>query len=484
MNTTRRTFVKKTTLGASLAASSPALQAARPADAPPNVVFIFCDQMRGDAMSGLGHSNARTPNLDRMAREGVLFENCFVNGPVCVPSRKSVFSGRYPHEHGSLTNQGRPFLSWSGNMCEYFQRRGYKTGWVGKNHTYERSELKNLDYASIRDREPFRAYNGTVPPHWHTDVYWPEQDCYPQVNSDQAIDFIRQSKDDPFFLHVSYFDPHPPYMAPADFTSRYLSANMHLPDYVPPGALSKRFEEFSHAMGQDRITRADLTETLRYYYAQIEWGVDKQVGRLLHTLEQEGLAENTIVLFSSDHGDFMGTHRMVRKGMFLYDSLLHVPMIWWAPGRIPKNQRTGALAQGIDFFPTLADMSGGDIPSDLPGRSLKPFIHGERDADNQVIYTSTGFDDLDDEQLNLTLTPKDTKAVPRHTQVLRKHFVPKYRSKMIRNQEWKLILNESHPTELYKMDGGRVEKQNVGGQPQFASTRRALENQLTNWWKW
>lgn len=273
-------------------------------------------------------------------------------------------------------------------------------------------------------------------------------------------------------------------MAPADFTSRYISANMQLPEYVLPGALSKRLEEFSHAMGQDRMMRADLTETLRYYYAQIEWGVDKQVGRLLHTLEQEGLAENTIVLFSSDHGDFMGTHGMVRKGMFLYDSLLHVPMIWWAPGRIPKNQRTKALAQGIDFFPTLADMSGGSIPSDLPGRSLKPFIHGERDADDRVIYTSAGFDDLDDEQLNLTLTPEDTAVDPRHTQVMEKHFAPKFRSKMIRNQDWKLILNESHPAELYKMDGGRVEKQNIADQPQFASTRRTLENQLAAWWKW
>ena len=338
--TSRRTFFKQSgsaALGAS-AAAAPALQGSRAPDAPPNVVFIFCDQMRGDCISGLGHPNARTPHLDRMAREGVLFDNCFVNSPVCVPSRKSVFSGRYPHEHGSLTNQGRPFLSWPDTLCEHFQQRGYRTGWVGKNHTYKKSALDKLDTASIRAREPFRAYNGFVPPNWHTDVYWPEEDCYPQVNSDQAIDFIRKSKDEPFFLHVSYFDPHPPYMAPADFTSRYISANMRLPVYVAPGALSERLEEFATTMGQDHMTRADMTETMRYYYAQIEWGVGRQVGRILSALEQQGLAENTIVLFTSDHGDFMGTHRMVRKGMFLYDSLLHVPMIWWAPGRLAKGE--------------------------------------------------------------------------------------------------------------------------------------------------
>jgi len=389
--TSRRTFFKqggKAALSTSMA--SAVLQGSRAADAPPNVVFIFCDQMRGDCMSGLGHPNARTPNLDRMAREGVLFDNCFMNSPVCVPSRKSVFSGRYPHEHGSLTNQGRPFLSWPDTMCEHFQRRGYRSGWVGKNHTYEKSELAKLDTASIRAREPFRAYNGFIPPHWHTDVYWPEEDCYPQVNSDHAIDFIRKSKDEPFFLHVSYFDPHPPYMAPAAYTSCYISANMHLPGYVAPGALSERLEEFATAMGQDHMTRADMTETLRYYYAQIEWG-GRQAGR--PAVERPGAARpgrEHDLLFSSDHGDFMGTHRMVRKGMFLYNLLLHVPMIWWVPGRLAKGRRTNAIAQGIDIFPTLADLSGGKLGQDLPGRSLKPFLHGEKDDGQRVVYTSNG----------------------------------------------------------------------------------------------
>ena len=484
--TSRRTFFKQggtAALGAS-AAASPALLASRAADAPPNVVFIFCDQMRGDCMSGLGHPNARTPNLDRMAREGVLFDNCFMNSPVCVPSRKSVFSGRYPHEHGSLTNQGRPFLSWDDTISEHFEKRGYRTGWVGKNHTYERSELGKFDTASIRAREPFRAYNGCIPPHWHTDVYWPEEDCYPQVNSDHAIDFIRRSKDEPFFLHVSYFDPHPPYMAPADFTSRYTSANIHLPEHVPPGALSQRLEEFATAMGQDHMTRADMTETLRYYYAQIEWGVDKQVGRLMNALEQQRLAENTIVLFSSDHGDFMGTHRMVRKGMFLYDSLLHVPMIWWAPERLAKGRRTSAIAQGIDIFPTLADLSGGKPSHDLPGRSLKPFLHGGKDDDQRAVYTSAGYDDQGPEQENLTLTPDDKNAVPRHSQVMNQNMNEKYRLKMIRSQEWKFILNETHKPELYRMDGGRVEKGNVADKAEYAAVRRKLESQLSAWWAW
>lgn len=227
--TTRRRFLSK---AAAVMAGAPAVLRSRVADAPPNVIFVICDQMRGDAMGFLGSPNARTPNLDRMARDGVVFENCFANNPVCVPSRKSCFSGLHPHQHGSLTNQERPLLSLPGTLFDHFQRRGYRTGYAGKNHTYENPALDKLDTTSIRSREPFRAYSGFVPPYWHTDVYWPEEDCYPHVNTEAALRFIGDGAGrEPFFLHVSYFDPHPPYMAPAAYTSRYRSAEMRLPGY-------------------------------------------------------------------------------------------------------------------------------------------------------------------------------------------------------------------------------------------------------------
>ncbi|MEZ5357095.1 MAG: sulfatase-like hydrolase/transferase, partial [Bryobacteraceae bacterium] len=125
----------------------------------PNVLLVLCDQMRGDAMSGTGSPNGRTPNLDKLAREGVLFDRCFSNNPVCVPSRKSIFSGRYPHEHGSLTNDDGHHLPFEGSLADMLHRRGYRTGYSGKNHTFEKPEMKKFDFASVRDREPFRKYN-------------------------------------------------------------------------------------------------------------------------------------------------------------------------------------------------------------------------------------------------------------------------------------------------------------------------------------
>ena len=481
MNATRRHF-----LGAAAAAAAPAFLTGQTKDRPLNVLSIVCDQMRGDCMGFLGHPNVRTPNLDRLASEGVTFERAYVNNPVCVPSRKSCFSGRYPHEHGSLTNRQKGFLDWDGSMLGHFAKAGYRTGWSGKNHTYSNEALENLDFQSIRSREPFRAYNGTVPPHWHGDVYWPEEDCYPEINTNAALEFLDGSKgaSDPFFLHVSYFDPHPPYMAPAEFSSHYAARDMHFPKSVAASELSERLEEFRHGFGMDRVTEADFLETMRYYYAQIEWGVDKQVGRLLRALEERGMAENTVAVFTSDHGDFMGSHGMVRKGMFLYEALMHVPMIFRMPGGA-NGARTQAFAQHTDLFPTLAELANAPAaPSGLPGRSLRPFLEGGKDDPNHVMYTSGGYAEMTETELNLPLNPKDVDGEPRHSQVLNRNMEPEHRTAMARTPEWKLVMTETRGPELYRMNGGVTESRNLAHESGHAGVRRRLESKLGAWWKW
>lgn len=440
--------------------------------------------MRGDCIRAAGHPNVRTPNLDRMAREGAFCANAFASGPVCVPTRKSCFTGLHPHEHGSLTNSHGDRLAWRDSMLSYFADRGYRTGWVGKNHTYSNQALDNLDYSDIRSREPFRAYNGYVPPHWHSAVYWPEEDCYPHVNTESALRFLRGNGRDPFFLHVSYFDPHPPYMAPARYVAHYDSGDMVLPERTDAAALSDRLARFSRAMGFDQLDREDLTETMRYYLAQVEWGVDRPVGRLLAALEASGLAESTVVVLTADHGDFMGDYGMVRKGMFLYDALLHVPLLWHAPGRIPAGGRPGALAQSCDLFPTLAELTGGPRPEGVSGVSLAGALqHGA--AGRDAIYTSAAYGDMAPDMLPPDLAPKDADAKPRHTRVLSPTMRPMHRTKMVRTREWKLVLNETEPPELYRLrHSAPREVRNLASSAAHADTRASLERRLTDWWKW
>ena len=189
----------------------------------------LCEPLKEGASKGLyglciayhnaGNSNARTPNLDKLAANGVMFRNNFVNNPVCLPSRISMFSGLYPSQTGVLNNKHKgEWLTFKGSLPWYFKQAGYRTGYIGKNHTYIDAELDNFDVTSIRGREECRAYSKYVPPNWHSDIFWPEKDCNPGKNTREAIAFINESNPGtPFFLHVSYFDPHPPYMAPSKY---------------------------------------------------------------------------------------------------------------------------------------------------------------------------------------------------------------------------------------------------------------------------
>jgi len=470
-----------------VSASAPGVLRAHAPGKPLNVLFLICDQMRGDALGFLGSPNARTPHLDRLAARGVSFDNCFSNSPVCMPSRKSIFSGLYPHQHGSLTNRhGKP-LEVPGSLIDQFQRRGYRVGYIGKNHAYRDSALvSSLDTASLRDREPFRSYSRFTPPEWHCDTYWPAEECYAWRSTNEALQFIDQARDgNPFFLTVSYFDPHPPYMAPSDYTARYHSDRMTIPPYVPASALSGRLEDYCRAMKFDRIKDTDLTETMRYYYASIEGMVDYQVGRLMAALERKGLVENTIVLFTSDHGDFMGQHRAVRKAMFLYDALLHVPMIWRVPGMATTGARRRSLAQGIDIFPTLLDLAGGKPEKDLPGRTLRPLLAGEERLDeSHAIFTSAGYGEWPRELVETNRLQSANPESPLHTLVEDGSDVLQHRQSMIQTRKWKFIMSGSRPPELYHLNGAWAEVANVAERKEFASIRRDLEQRLTAWWRW
>lgn len=237
---------------------------------------------------------------------------------------------------------------------------------------------------------------------------------------------------------MSYFDPHPPYMAPARYATRYDSSDMVLPERADPAALSARLERYARAMGFGELDRKDLAETMAYYYAQVEWGVDRPLGRLLRALAAQRLAESTIVVLTADHGDFMGDYGTVRKGMFLYDALLHVPLLWWAPGRIPTGARTDALALSADLFPTLAELTGAAPPEDASGVSVAESVLGAA-AGRSPLFTSAAYGNLAPDVLPPSLAPDDEGALPRHTQVLRPSMSPTHRTMMVRTHEWRYI---------------------------------------------
>ena len=476
----RRAFVGGIPAVAAVPAMAAQTTASRNTGAP-NVLLVICDQMRADALGALGNPNARTPNLNRMARQGVVFDNCYSNNPVCIPSRKSLFSGLYPHQHGTLTNQQNTFLGTSDTIIGYFRKQGYRTGYFGKNHTFTKEALGDIDKVAIRDREPFREYNSWSTPWWYSANFWPAERCHPHLNTEDAVEFLRtQPKGERFFLTVSYFDPHPPYFAPPEYVLRRDPNTIQVPEYTSPDAMTPRLGEFSRALGLESLGDADMKLALHHYHAAVEWGVDQQVARLLDTLERQGLTKDTMVLFVSDHGDFGGCNNLLGKAMFLHDSLLHVPMIWYAPGRLPQGVRRSATAQLCDVFPTLMDLTGSAVPSNLPGRSLKPLLQNEDgNAPDRTVFTSAAYGRIDFAKL-----PEGADDTALHTRVLRFAMNPKYRTSMARTKEWKLILNEEGPPELYHVNGGHAERANVADRKEYAGVRRSMEQSLSQWWKW
>lgn len=458
----RRTF-----LGAAAGAlAAPMVSAQR---SRPNILMITCDQMRGDALGSMRNRNAITPHLDLLALRGTQFTRCFSNSPVCVPSRITAMTGRKPHEHGSLNNDDALLDSLSNTLAGAVQDAGYYTGWIGKDHCFERGVLDEFDVFSERRREPFRKYESAVPPWWHGNMHWQNDDCFAAVNTAEALSFMKGAPtDQPFFLHVSYFDPHPPYFAPASATAKYMAERLDVPNFARPELLSPRLADYARALHFDKMSEEELRETMRHYYASIEWGVDYQVGRLMAGLRGQGVADNTLVIFTSDHGDFMGEYGMVRKAMFLYDALLHIPCIIRGPG--VNRQVSEALAQGADIFPTIADLAGLDLPDGVSGKSLGPICRGETEQVHDYITASATYSDLPadyfDDPEPLYGSGIDT---PLHKRVAPDTWSGRYRTAALRTKRWKFILNETHDPELYYYDNDGL-----------SETRNAYRNQSAN----
>ncbi|MFC2124757.1 sulfatase [Bacteroidota bacterium] len=452
----------------------------------PNFILIITDQMRGDAVSCIGGLNSITPNLDKLAEEGVIFENAYCNNPVCLPSRVSVFTGLYPHQHRALTNKGPYWDTMDNTLFDLFKKQGYRLGYVGKNHmlNVKKSVLEDyFDYYHFVDREDFRAYTKHVPPWWHGDTYEPSERCFTTTHTNEGIEFINKTND-PFFLVISYQDPHPPYMAPSEYSSQYTSDLMLIPEYIPPKNLSPRLDDYYRAMKFDEIKDTDLTETMRYYYASIAY-IDDNVGRIIDRLDKKNISDNTIVIFTADHGDFMGEHRMVRKGMFHYEALLHVPMIWYGPGLIENRYAVSNLAQSVDIMPTIRDLLEVEIPESLPGRSLKPILQGQEIEDwDHFVFSSSLYYDLPDYILNDGEIPEEEKNTQLHSRVMKmpEKLDDKKRTASIRNFEWRFIKTEGYPSELYKMDGNWVERENLAKKPKYAKVVASFEEQIEEIW--
>lgn len=377
---TRREFLKLAGAGAfcfpMLGKSAPTGFQASEKGQRPNVLFIMTDQQTVDALSCAGNPHVKTPHLDRLAARGVRFTKSYCTYPLCCPSRASLFASRMPHELGIFANANAE-LAEKGvpTMGELFSASGYETAYSGKWHlqvpfpAFKNKKMPGFTVLPLAGEDPHAVAKSekgkglTVDPN----------------AADAAIKFLKQPHAKPFLLVASLLNPHDiceyddecaalKKMVPADPAQLPpLRANVHATDKLPSG-----WEQFArvHADWNDRQWR----EYLHVYYRLVEIA-DAEVGRVLAALEQAGLAGNTVVVFTADHGEMMGSHQMCHKQK-LYEEAAAVPLIVAPPGAKPGVD-TQHLASGLDILPTLLDYAGIAVPASLEGKSLRPLVEGQ-----------------------------------------------------------------------------------------------------------
>lgn len=354
-----------------------------PAATKPNIVFILTDQQAPRILSSDGNPHIKTPNMDALAARGVSFAKSYCTYPLCCPSRASLFSSRVPHELQIYTN-GNADIAKKGvpTMGEMFQAAGYRTAYAGKWHLGASLPAANK---KPEDRRIIGFETLSIPGEVEKKFprHQPPPDVTPGLYCDlnigeAAAGFIAQPHEKPFLLVVSVFNPH-------DICYASRDDNFHELEHLLPADLSKLpparpnvqdTEALPSAYTSFRRGRANWTDERwgkhLWVYNRLLEVADTAIGRVLTALEKAGLNENTLVVFTSDHGEMMGAHQLIGKGA-LYDEAAGVPLIVALPGGQGKVDRQH-LVSGLDVMPTLLDYAGIKAPASLEGKSLKPVL--------------------------------------------------------------------------------------------------------------
>lgn len=338
-----------------------------------------------------GNPDVQSPHIDRLAREGVLFKRTYANVPVCCPARAILLTGTYPHVNGMIANDLRLRES-EVTLAEILRDAGYRTGFVGKWHLDGGPREPGFVPPGPR-RQGFDFWAAYQCHHQHFLPYYfrdtPEMILVPkfeaEASTDFAVEFIKgQGREKPFFLMVQMGPPHDPYGAPDEYMRRYDPAQL-----TPPKNWQPNSENRPAAPGipakyrRPDSPRATYVKTggkeeIAAYYAAIT-AIDDQVGRLLQTLRETGQDENTIILFTSDHGDMLGSHGLRRKRK-PHEESAGVPGIIRWPARIPQNRVVDTLFSHIDMPATLLGLAGIPVPARMQGADLSRVALGETTA--------------------------------------------------------------------------------------------------------
>lgn len=384
----------------------------------PNILIIYPDQMRFDALACAGNPVIKTPHLDRLAAEGVMFTESYVSYPVCSPFRASVLTGKYAQGHGMVQNHF-PLRAGQTFLAECLRDAGYRTGYIGKWHLEGGAKP---GFVPVHRRFGFEHFLGFNRGHdYLASIYFDDAGrahhsprYEPDYQTDQFIDFIDaavtagKADGKPFFGYVSYGPPHFPMNMPDYLRRIYRPEEVPLPPGVPNPDLQRAYQKLrseiycggdaramhtSHAAHNPAPGEAETEDEIRQfiaaYYAMIH-NIDWNVGRILNRLDALGVAQHTAVVFCSDHGDMLGQHgNYCGIKNEAWRAAMQVPLIIRLPNRFAPHRSAAMVDVGVDMMPTLLDLCGVELPADMHGISYLPVLDGDAtDARDAVMYQS------------------------------------------------------------------------------------------------
>ncbi len=487
-----------------------------------NILFIMCDQLRWDYLSCYGHPRLHTPNIEPLAARGARFDRAYVQSPVCGPSRMSFYTGRYMQSHGASWNFV-PLKAGEMTIGDHLRPYGVRSVLVGKTHmradSHGMARLGIDPNSDIGVRitecgfEPYERDDGIHPTSGHDpspryndylreqgfggDNPWeswvnaaegdngeilsgwflkhsnrpariPDEHAETPYVTRRAMDFMREAGEQPWVLHVSYIKPHWPYIVSDPYASMYTPSDA-LPvvrderERTDPHPVYRAF--MNHKVSRS-FARDEVRDAVMPAYMGLIKQIDDQMGVLLRFLDAQGLTAKTMIVFTSDHGDYLGDHWMGEKELF-HEASVRVPLIIVDPDTradATRGKATDALVEAIDLAPTFLDAyNGASVPHIMDGRSLLPLLRGETLTDWRRYAVSEVDFSFQDARIELDAKPIDCWL------------------RMIFDGRYKYVLAENYRPMLYDLETDPSEFIDRGDDPALADVRDRLEAALFAW---
>lgn len=488
-----------------------------------NILFIMADQLRADYLACNGHPTIKTPNIDKLAQRGVNFTRAYCQAPVCGPSRMSFYTGRYAFSHGASYNNVPLRVSEKG-MGDYLRPQGYRVALVGKTHMkrddegmarlgmdpessrgvlvsqcgfepFERDDglhpdqsvdpdlrynqyLRNLgfngknpwhEWANSAESDTGEVLSGWQMRHSNLPARVPEEHSETAYTTNRAMDFIEETGDEPWCLHLSYIKPHWPYIAPAPYHDMY-----SVEDILPAVRTQDEFENphpvvgafMKHPEGVE-FSREEVRERVIPAYMGLITQLDDHIGRLMDFLKEKGQLDNTLIVLTADHGDYLGDHWLGEKELF-HEPSVRIPMIVCDPSEqadSTRGQTSTALVESIDLLPSFVEYAEGpSAPHILEGRSLLNLLQGTQEQDQWRKFV---FSEADyawrNARTELGLEPDQTRAF------------------MVCNERWKYVHYEHYPAQLFDLENDPQELDDLAASPDYQKVKDDMAHAVYDW---